>query len=264
MGRVCDLVLAETAGTQEPFVYGSLGGANVALVSPGPGGSLDEATGRSDAKAARDYELAAKLGTKEAWDAFLAAHPTGFHAELAQGYGGRSLRRHKLSLRPPQLARTKGTRSRRNVSKNHGYQAYGPLLTWVSTALHPDYPLSRRPRGYLRIVGRSLCLGEVVRDLQVDPKARVGAEIPAQAQGGIGCDAAPLAHDLAQAIGRDADGLGQRACAHAERLQIFLAQHLAGMGTDSNAHGFALSDSPRSPRRRDLCRSTQSTRATGR
>jgi uncharacterized caspase-like protein len=36
------------------------------------------------ARAARDYELAAKVGTTEAWDAFLAAHPSGFHAELAK------------------------------------------------------------------------------------------------------------------------------------------------------------------------------------
>ena len=84
MGRVRDLVLAKTAGTQEPFVYSSLGGANVALVSPGLEGALDTTTGGSDAKVARDYELAAKVGTKEAWDAFLSAHPTGFHADLAR------------------------------------------------------------------------------------------------------------------------------------------------------------------------------------
>jgi hypothetical protein len=84
MGRVRDLVLAKTGGTQEPFVYGSLGGANVALVSPGPGGTVDAGAAGADAKAARDYGLAAKVGTKEAWDAFLAAHPTGFHADLAR------------------------------------------------------------------------------------------------------------------------------------------------------------------------------------
>jgi hypothetical protein len=84
MGRVRDLVLAKTGGTQEPFVYGSLGGANVALVSPGSGGTVGAGAGGADAKAARDYELAAKVGTKEAWDAFLAVHPTGFHAELAR------------------------------------------------------------------------------------------------------------------------------------------------------------------------------------
>jgi hypothetical protein len=84
MGRVRDLVLAKTGGTQEPFVYGSLGGTNVALVSPGPGGVGGVRADGADAKVARDYELAAKIGTKEAWDAFLAAHPTGFHAELAR------------------------------------------------------------------------------------------------------------------------------------------------------------------------------------
>ena len=84
MGRVRDLVLAKTGGTQEPFVYGSLGGANVALVPPGPGAAVSAGAGAGDAKVARDYELAAKVGTKEAWDAFLAAHPAGFHAELAK------------------------------------------------------------------------------------------------------------------------------------------------------------------------------------
>lgn len=36
------------------------------------------------ASAARDYELATKVSTKEAWDAFLVTHPTGFHAEMAR------------------------------------------------------------------------------------------------------------------------------------------------------------------------------------
>ena len=38
----------------------------------------------AETRTARDYELAAKVGTKEAWDAFLLAHPSGFHAELAR------------------------------------------------------------------------------------------------------------------------------------------------------------------------------------
>jgi uncharacterized caspase-like protein len=92
MGRVRDLVLAKTAGAQEPFVYGSLGGSNVALVSLKPGDTIDAGPAGLDGKAARDYELAAKVGTKQAWDAFLAAHPTGFHAELAKA------QRAKLSL----------------------------------------------------------------------------------------------------------------------------------------------------------------------
>ena len=32
----------------------------------------------------RDYELAAQIGTKEAWDSFLEAYKTGFFADLAK------------------------------------------------------------------------------------------------------------------------------------------------------------------------------------
>jgi hypothetical protein len=39
----------------------------------------------ADAQASRDYESAAKLGTKEAWSAFLTKHQTGFYADLARG-----------------------------------------------------------------------------------------------------------------------------------------------------------------------------------
>ena len=49
-------------------------------------------------RAARDYELAANVGTKEAWDAFLAAHPTGFYAELVR------VQRAKLAAAQPQVA----------------------------------------------------------------------------------------------------------------------------------------------------------------
>jgi hypothetical protein len=36
-------------------------------------------------EARRDFDYAMKIGTKEAWDAFLAAHPTGFYANLGHG-----------------------------------------------------------------------------------------------------------------------------------------------------------------------------------
>ncbi len=84
-GRVRDEVLKNTGNRQEPFVYGSLGGGNVALVSAGQSGERIEA--RPDilgAQTARDYEAAAKIGTKEAWEAFLTRYPTGFYADLAR------------------------------------------------------------------------------------------------------------------------------------------------------------------------------------
>jgi len=87
-GRVRDDVLKATGNRQEPFVYGSLGGTNVALIpSPGDvggGGAAAPPVDPATVQAWRDYEEAAKVGTKEAWDAFLAAHPMGFYAELAR------------------------------------------------------------------------------------------------------------------------------------------------------------------------------------
>ena len=77
-GRVRDDVLHNTANRQEPFVYGSLGGETVSLVPA--------ATKPADPNAAAriDYELAAQVGTREAWDAFLGAHPSGLYADLAR------------------------------------------------------------------------------------------------------------------------------------------------------------------------------------
>jgi len=78
-GRVRDAVLKQTSNRQEPFVYGSLGGGNVALVPAQP--KAPEAP-VSDVKA--DYELVQKIGTQRAWEVFLGTHPTGFYADLAR------------------------------------------------------------------------------------------------------------------------------------------------------------------------------------
>jgi uncharacterized caspase-like protein len=77
-GRIRDDVLKSTANRQEPFVYGSLGGETMALVP--------QVTKPSDpeAEARVDYELAAQIGTREAWDSFLSSHDTGLYANLAR------------------------------------------------------------------------------------------------------------------------------------------------------------------------------------
>jgi uncharacterized caspase-like protein len=77
-GRVRDEVLKSTGNRQEPFVYGSLGGETIALI-PQAAKPVD-----SDAEARIDYELTAQIGTKEAWNSFLASHPTGLYANLAR------------------------------------------------------------------------------------------------------------------------------------------------------------------------------------
>src|SRR5882724_2685439 len=77
-GRVRDEVLKSTANRQEPFVYGSLGGETMALV---PQTAKPE---DPEQQARVDYELAAQIGTGEAWDSFLASHNTGLYANLAR------------------------------------------------------------------------------------------------------------------------------------------------------------------------------------
>ena len=89
-GFVRDEVLRSTGNKQEPFVYGSLGGEDVALV-PAPAGRTAPAAAAApapalsaQAEARRDYELALQLGNKSALDAFLKQYPDGFYANLAK------------------------------------------------------------------------------------------------------------------------------------------------------------------------------------
>jgi uncharacterized caspase-like protein len=85
-GFVRDDVLKATSNRQEPFVYGSLGGDDVALV-PAPAVSTapaPQAVPSSQADARHDYELAMQVGSRAALEAFLAQYPDGFYASLAR------------------------------------------------------------------------------------------------------------------------------------------------------------------------------------
>ncbi|MGO9742770.1 MAG: caspase family protein [Roseiarcus sp.] len=86
LGKVRDDVLASTSNRQEPFVYGSLGGAGIALVPAPEAPTASSAAAVSDPNAgvAADYEMAERVGTPWAWVAFLAAHNGGFYANLAR------------------------------------------------------------------------------------------------------------------------------------------------------------------------------------
>jgi uncharacterized caspase-like protein len=82
-GFVRDVVLKKTGNKQEPYVYGSLGGDDVALVPAKPGAGSPQ----TDPQAAvrRDYELALQLATRDGWEAFLSQYPNGFYSNLARG-----------------------------------------------------------------------------------------------------------------------------------------------------------------------------------
>ncbi len=90
-GRVRDEVMKMTSNRQEPFVYGSLGGGNIALV-PAPVRQPESAVSDIDIKT--DYELVQKIGSPRAWEVFLRTHPKGFYADLARAQleGARSSR----------------------------------------------------------------------------------------------------------------------------------------------------------------------------
>jgi hypothetical protein len=92
-GQVRDEVLRTTNNRQEPFVYGSLGGTTVSLVpattpavATAPPAPVTAPAPQSDpsAIARGDYEFALQVGTLQAWDSFLVAHPVGFYADLAR------------------------------------------------------------------------------------------------------------------------------------------------------------------------------------
>ena len=108
-GRVRDDVLKSTGNRQEPFVYGSLGGDTMALV-PQVAKPVDP-----EAEARVDYELAAQIGTREAWDSFLASHPSGLYANLA--------RAQTSKLSAAQASRTKADEARRDAEEQAARKA---------------------------------------------------------------------------------------------------------------------------------------------
>jgi uncharacterized caspase-like protein len=82
-GKVRDDVLANTGGQQEPFVYGSLGGGVISLV-PAPAELPTASPQAAGDSMAADYAMAERVGSPQAWQAFLAAHNSGYYASLAR------------------------------------------------------------------------------------------------------------------------------------------------------------------------------------
>ena len=108
-GRVRDDVMKSTSNRQEPFLYGSLGGQTMALV-PQVAKPVDP-----EAEARVDYEFAAQIGTKEAWDLFLASHSGGLYANLARAQNS------KLSA--AQQTRAKADDARRDAEAQAAQKA---------------------------------------------------------------------------------------------------------------------------------------------
>jgi len=102
-GFVRDDVMTATGNQQEPYTTNSLGGNDVALVpAPAP---PPAANGNANADIRHDYELAERVGTKEAWDSFVAANPSGFYTDLAKA------QRNKLAAETARIAATEKARN---------------------------------------------------------------------------------------------------------------------------------------------------------
>jgi hypothetical protein len=86
LGKVRDEVLRETGNRQEPYVYGSLGGEDVALVAAKPmmSAAPSAPSDSIDLDAAADYRTADRIGSIPAWRAFLSAHSSGGYADQAR------------------------------------------------------------------------------------------------------------------------------------------------------------------------------------
>ncbi len=102
-GFIRDDVLQATNNRQEPYLYGSLGGADVALVPARPVVSAPADVSQMEVR--RDLELALQLGNKDALNAFLAQHPDGYYANLARLQLAKSTDR--IAERPPVAAAEK-------------------------------------------------------------------------------------------------------------------------------------------------------------
>ena len=93
-GFARDEVLKVTGNKQEPFIYGSLGGEDFPLVAAAPAAAVAD-----PAQAVRrDYELAERVGTAEAWDSFISSYSEGFYANLARA------QRNKLAAEQSRVA----------------------------------------------------------------------------------------------------------------------------------------------------------------
>ena len=83
------------AGAIRPGIaddYVGYGVARIAAARP----AQAAAAARDPAAAPRDYQLAAQIGTRAAWEAFLKAYPVGLHADLARA------QLQKLGVAPPE------------------------------------------------------------------------------------------------------------------------------------------------------------------
>jgi tetratricopeptide (TPR) repeat protein len=115
------------AGAIRPGIAEDYVGYGVAMVAAGGPPAQAAAATSADAAARRDYQLAAQVGTRAAWEAFLKAYPSGLHAELARA------QLEKLGVAAPEttgaLDREKAEKDRLAREQADRERVAAPVLT---------------------------------------------------------------------------------------------------------------------------------------
>lgn len=123
-GFVRDDVLKATRNRQEPFVYGSLGGEDVALVpaAPQPPPPVDPY-----AAARQDYELALQINVIAAWDSYINKYPSGFYTDLAMAQRKKLDIAQAAAAEQAQLAAAKKTQDEAEARQEAAEKAAAPV-----------------------------------------------------------------------------------------------------------------------------------------
>jgi formylglycine-generating enzyme required for sulfatase activity len=164
-GFVRDDVLKVTHNRQEPFVYGSLGGDDVALV---PGPAVQAAPAVDPYAAARtDYELALQINVPSAWDSYISKYPTGFYTDLAVAQRNKIRTAQAAAAEEAQLAVAK-----KSLEDAKAAQAEQARIAAVQTKVAQD----------ARIVAdnaKAAALAKAAQDKAVQDKAAQDARVAA-------------------------------------------------------------------------------------
>ena len=185
LGKVRDEVLATTGNAEEPSIYGSLGGSNIFLVpASSKAGPLDGQD--ADHVAASDYEMAERLGSRQAWQVFLAAHNSGYYVSLARIHLARL---QPIEAKLPPIEATKPTIAASETPNKAG----------TPSASRP-LPSAQQPTGVIALAPERACKSDAAKlaALRSDPSP----EQVAKFSGALTCE------DLRPQVERFMESLG--------------------------------------------------------
>jgi hypothetical protein len=106
LGRVRDQVLSSTGGRQEPFVYGSLGGAEISLVPGATASPASPGNTPQPSEAERAWAMAQSTNSIPVLEEFIRHYGDSFYAALARVRLDDLRKSQKTVLAPPVLAPT--------------------------------------------------------------------------------------------------------------------------------------------------------------